>query len=580
MIRAAIFAAALALPAAAQVKNPDTFTYLAISDADSMDPHWAYDAASHMVYLNLYETLFAYEGASTQKLIPRAAEKVPSRANGLLSPDGRTYRIPIRKGMLFEDGARLTPEDARYSLLRFLLTDRDAGPSAILLEPLLGVHSTRDSRGRLREGLFRDAVKAVSVEGDSLVLRLPKPFAPLLSILAQWAPVVPKAWAIKNGDWDGREEGWPMHNNPRKEDTAFFQKANGSGPFSLERWDRKNKEIILRRNERYWRGPARLKRVVIKALSEFGTRRLMLQAGDADSIVADRQFFNQLKGLKGVALTDGLPAVEMDPVAYFTFRADPSANPFIGSGKLDGEGIPPDFFSDKDARKAFACSFDYAGYIRDVHRGRGTQASGCIPKSLPGHDPAPPAYSFDLGKAAEHLRKAWGGKAWEKGFRLTLTYNSGNTARETLCRILKRNIESLNERFKVEVRPLEWPSLLDAYQASKLPVFVIGWQADFPDPHNFAMAMMHSQGDYPKTQRYSNPEADRLIDQAAAETDAGKRRALYLKLQAIEQEDVPHLLILETVRYRTQRSWVKGWTFNPVFPDAPYGSYFYPLYKE
>ncbi|MEK7656240.1 MAG: ABC transporter substrate-binding protein, partial [Elusimicrobiota bacterium] len=548
----ALLAAALALPAAGEVKNPDTFTYLAIGDADSLDPHWAYDAASHMAYLNIYETLFAYEGASTAKLLARAAEKVPSKANGLLSPDGKTYRIPIRKGMRFQDGTLLTPEDARYSLLRFLLIDRDAGPAANLLEPLLGLHSTRDAQGRVREGLFRDAAKAVSVEGDRLVLRLPKPFAPLLSILAQWAPIVSKAWAVKNGDWDGREETWVRHNNPRKEDTAFYQKTNGSGPFALERWDRKNKELILRRYEGYWRGPARLKRVVIKGVNEFGTRRLMLQAGDADSIVADRQFLNQLKGLEGVSLIDGLPTVEMDPVAYFTFRANPSGNPFIGSGRLDGSGIPPDFFSDKDARKAFAYAFDYAGYIRDVHRGRWTQASGCIPNTLIGHDPAPPAYTLDLGKAAGHLHKAWGGKAWEKGFKLTLAYNSGNTARETLCQILKRNIEGLNERFRIEVRPLEWPSLLDAYQASKLPLFVIGWQADFPDPHNFAMAMMHSQGDYPRTQRYSNPEADRLIEAAVAETDAAKRRALYLKLQAIERDDVPHILILETERYRTQ----------------------------
>jgi len=34
------------------------------------------------------------------------------------------------------------------------------------------------------------------------------------------------------------------------------------------------------------------------------------------------------------------------------------------------------------------------------------------------------------------------------------------------------------------------------------------------------------------------------------------------------------------VRFRTQRDWVKGWVPNPIYADAPYGSYFYPMWKE
>ena len=47
-----------------------------------------------------------------------------------------------------------------------------------------------------------------------------------------------------------------------------------------------------------------------------------------------------------------------------------------------------------------------------------------------------------------------------------------------------------------------------------------------------------------------------------------------------QADDVPHLVLIDTTRYRTQRSWVKGWYHNPIFPDSPYGSYFYPIYKE
>ena len=51
------------------------------------------------------------------------------------------------------------------------------------------------------------------------------------------------------------------------------------------------------------------------------------------------------------------------------------------------------------------------------------------------------------------------------------------------------------------------------------------------------------------------------------------------QLQDLAFEEVPQLYILDAVRYRTQRDWVKGWFHNPIFPDSPYGSYFYPMYK-
>ncbi len=566
-------------PARAQVKNPDTFTYLAIGDFDSLDPAWAYDSASHGVMLNVNEYLVAFVGASTEKLEGRVAEKVPTRANGLLSPDGKTYTFPIRKGVKFHDGTLLTPEDVRYSIMRFLLFDRDAGPSALLMQPLLGYPSTRDEKGVLNPNAFKDAARAVSVKGNDVILKLPVPYAPLLGILATWAPTVSRQWAAKNGDWDGTEATWAKFNNPSKQNSPFFLKENGAGPFKVERWDQKTMQVVLARHDAYWRGPAKLKRVIIKGVNEFQTRKLMLQAGDADQIYADWPHYNQLQTIPGVKIISDLPMIEMNPVAFFTFQVNPTANTFIGSGKLDGEGIPPDFFSDKDIRKAFAYAFDYKGIIKDVYRGKGTQATGAIPKVLAGHNPKQKTYTLDLAKAKEYFQKAYGGKVWEKGFTFTLTHNSGNIPRETICQIIKRSVESLNPKFKIDVRPVEWPTFLDNYRSSKLPIFVMGWGADFPDAHTFAFPLLHSRGDYPTTQHYKNAEADKLIDLAMTETDAAKRKALYVRLQEIEYEDVPHLVILDTVRYRTQRDWVQGWVHNPIFADSPYASDYYPMWK-
>ena len=566
--------------AAIQVKNPHAYPYLTISDADSLDPAYSYDTASHMIIANIYETLFQFDKASTEKLIPLAAAQVPSIENALISPDGRTYTIPIRKGVKFHDGTPMTVEDAKWSLLRFLLLDRAAGPSSLLLEPLLGYPSTRGDDGKILPNVWADANKAVSTQGDKLIVRLPRPYAPILTILASWAPVLSKSWAVKNGDWDGTEATWQKYNNPSKETSPFFERANGTGPFKLDRWDRKTKEFILARNDQYWRAPAKLKNIVIKGVNEFGTRKLMLQAGDADAIYADRPLLTQLLNIPGVKIIDDLPTLEMNPVVFFTYKINAVGNSFLGSGKLDGNGIPADFFSDKDVRKAFAYSFDYKGFIADVMRGKGTQATGAIPKSLPGHNPNGKKYSLDKKKAEEHFRKAYGGKLWDQGFKFTMAFNSGNLPRQTVCQILKRNIEGLNPKFKIDVRAVEWPTFLDNYKSSKLPIFVMGWNADYPDPHNFAFPLLHSKGDYPTTQKFKSPEFDRLVEEGNAETNIAKRKVIYAKLQDLAFEEAPQLYIIDAVRYRTQRDWVKGWFHNPIFPDSPYGGYFYSLSKE
>ncbi len=562
------------------IKNPDTLTYVTISDLDSLDPVWSYDSASRLVILNVYEYLVEYNGSSTEELVPFIATQVPSKSNGLISPDSLTYTFPIRQGVNFQDGTPLTPEDVKYSLMRFILQDRAGGPSPLLLEPILGYVTTRDESGQLLEKAFRDANQRIQVEGNNVVIHIPKPYAPLLAILANWAPVLSKQWAIENGDWDGTDSTWKEYNNPQKESSYFFEHMNGTGPFMLERWDKKNKEIILVRNDNYWQAPARLKRVIIKGVNEFATRRLMLSAGDADIISAERSQLTQLRGLPGIDIIDDLPSIEMNPTVFFTFRVNPVGNPHIGSGKLDGEGIPPDFFSDLDVRKGFAYALDREIYIRDVYQGKGTPATGCIPKVLPGADAEAPRYIYDLKKAEEHFKKARGGEVWENGFHFNLTYNEGNIGRQTLCQILKVNVEKLNPKFKIDIRPVQWSTYLDASQKKMLPMYTVGWAADYPDAHNFVFPMLHSLGNYPDQQGYKNPEVDRLIEQAISETDTEIRKELYSTILALAYEDVPHLVILDTVDLMVKRSWLKGWYYNAVTSDSSGVGDFYPIYKD
>ncbi len=561
--------------AAEPVKNPDTFTNLEIGEVSSLDPAFPYDASSQSVIQNVYETLIAFKGSSLSEFEPRIAERVPSFKNKLISPDGRQYRFTIGKGVKFHDGSEVTPEDARYSLLRFMICDRAGGPSALLLEPIAGVASTRNSSGTITLD-FAALEKAVRVEGNDLVILLPRPFGPFLSIMARWSYVIPKEWARAHGEWDGTAETWKTFNDPPKEKSYLYQNMNGAGPFKLVRWDKTARYVLLDRHNEYFRGPAKLKHVLVKAVPELNTRKLMLQAGDADLIETPRPYAAQLLGIAGVAVLDGLRRLQTDPALFFTVKINPTANPDIGSGKLDGEGIPPDFFNDVEVRRGFSYAFDYEAILRDTFKGTAARALGPIPPSVLGYDANQQGYSHDLKRAEEHLRRARGGEVWAKGFRFTLTYNTGSENREAAAQILKKNIEKLNLKFRVDLRGVDWASFLDKAQRRLMPLFARGWLADYPDAHNFIYAFYHSAGRYPSAQGYSNAELDSWIEQAAVEPSPAKRVELYKRILAKGFAEAPVIFTVHPTGVYGLRTWVKGFVDNPV----NLGIYYYPISKR
>ncbi len=57
----------------------------------------------------------------------------------------------------------------------------------------------------------------------------------------------------------------------------------GTGPYMLKSWDT-NQQIVMERWDEYWRALAPIQYVIIKKATDYGTRLMMMQAGDADGI--------------------------------------------------------------------------------------------------------------------------------------------------------------------------------------------------------------------------------------------------------------------------------------------------------
>jgi len=541
-----------------EIKNPDTFIYATIGDTDSLDPAYAYDSASNEKIQAIYETLLFFDGESTTEFVPVLATEWD------ISADGKTYRFKIPEGVKFHNGNDLTPEDVEYSFERGMVQDYGAGPQWMIFEPLFGTdtHSSRTADGLMP---LEDITSKVEVEGDWVQFNLVAPYEPFLQILAgSWGSIVDKEWCIANGDWDGTQASYEKLNDPASGDSPLQSIANGTGPFELERWDA-GVETSLVRNDNYWGEPANFERVIIKVVDEWTTRKLMLEAGDADSVYVPRAYIEELEGVEGLLVYKDLPTLQVD--AFFFQFAISEESTFVGSGQLDGEGIPLDFFTDINVRKGFNYAFDMETFLKDALMDEAQQVGSSICEGLSYYDPDAPKYAMDLDKAAEYLEKAWGGEVWEKGFTFTLAYNAGNLTRRTACEILQATLFSITEKFTVLIQVMQWPTLLRGMYSQLLPMFQIGWIADYPDAHNFVFPFMHSAGTFSGWQNYSNPEVDALIADGISAATAAERESIYRELDQLCYDEVPGIMLQQPLGRRYFRDWVKGWYFNPVLPS-------------
>lgn len=545
----------------AEVKNPDTFVFASYGTLQTMDPSIGYDVVSRQRISNVYETLVFFDGSSTDKFIPLIATEVPTIENRGISADGKTYTFTIRKGVKFHEGGELTPEDVVYSFKRNMLVDRDGGPVWMLLEAFTGQGSTRDADGKIIPGIFEKIDKCVEAKGEQVIFHLPKPYPPLMGILTYSCCVVmDKEWCVSNGCWDGDMKNAAKYNNPSPGHEPLQKIANGTGAYKMKSWE-PSKQFVFERFDEYWGGKPKLKTAIFKYVKEWSTRKLMLQNGDADSVLLDETYIPEVQAMKGLTLYKS-PQLSIT-CACFCQKVDPTGNPNIGSGKLDGQGIPPDFFSDINVRKAFLHAFDREMYKTDVFNDLVIMPTSPNIQGLPYHKDVP-VYPFDLKKSEECMKKAWNGEVWKKGFKMILTHNTGNEPREAASHMLAENIMSLNPKFRIEIRNVDWKDYLVKYRSYMYPIFLIGWGADYADPHNFLYTFMHSQGVYGRYMAYKNEESDKLCDAGIATAVPAEREKIYSRLQHIWYEDAVAIPLYQQIAVCPFRDYVKGYVPNPM----------------
>lgn len=570
-----------------------------ITSIDPSFPNWSSNA--NTVFYAVYENLIRFTKGSIDTFEPMLATVVPTRDNGLIvdAPNGNVLiTFPIRAGVKFQDGQVLTAADVKYSFLRKLTLEGPGGEDAGILAALTGYQSLDDWAKALEPGIsgfedasdstvaamFKTLEDSITTSGMSVTFHLTQPTGLFLQWLVYGQPsgvIINKVWTIQHGGWPETADTWRKYYNPQEQDTALYSIANGTGPFMVQDWNITNQVMVLARFDGYWGGPAKIKIVRLKYVPEWSTRKLMLETGDADFAYVPPQFMPQAAAIPGVTVAPPTPS---GVIRVLFFQWPISGTRFTGSGKLDGKGIPADFFGDINVRKGFEYAFDWKTFITQVLGGNAFQIQGPLSTMLPGNSPNNPVYHYDPAKATEFFKKAFNGDVWTNGFTFTAIYNSGNTLAQSALELLRADLRKINPKFNFQIQASTWNEFIPLRTSGQTPLFYSGWGLAMGDAYDTLNAYLASDGYFnpyiPGLAALCKQYADPLLHKALTTFDSTARAALYKQLLDFTYNYATHIYLVEDAVQMVYRSNVKGWYFQPAAPgiNMP-GIDFYSLYK-
>jgi peptide/nickel transport system substrate-binding protein len=322
----------------------------------------------------------------------------------------------------------------------------------------------------------------------------------------------------------------------------------GSGQFTLKKW-KPSEILLLDRNEKYWGEKAKLKRVIIRHITESATQRLLLEKGDID--IARNLQPDDIKGLAG----NNDIKIEKKAKGAVYYLGLNQKNKYLK--------IP-------QVRQAFKYLIDYKGMVSTILDGRATIHQSFLPKGFLGALEETP-FSLNVAKAKALLKEA----GLEGGFSVTMdTRNNEPTTSMGLA--IQASLAYAG--IKLEIIPGEGKQTLTKYRARNHDIYIGRWGPDYMDPHTnadtFARNPDNSDNAKSKPLAWRNawaiPEMTKKADAAVLESDGAKRAEMYLALQREHQQVSPFVIMFQDIEILGRRSNVNGFILGPSFDSNFY----------
>ncbi|MFJ3383698.1 MULTISPECIES: ABC transporter substrate-binding protein [unclassified Curtobacterium] len=443
-------------------------------------------------------TAWDVEPGKTAKVVPDLATNTGDSSDG-----GKTWTYHLKKGLKFQDGTAITTKDIKWGIERSFAPTLTGG---------LSYHKSLLVGGDTYKGPFDGkSLDSIETPDDStIVFKLNAAYGdwPWLVSMPAFAPVP---------DGDGTDTG------------AYDAKPVASGPYQVQS-NQQGSQITLVRNKSWsaktdsvrTAGPSK---VVFKESQDPSTVTQTLIADNGDA-----------KNSFGATY---LGAAELNQV-----RSNPSAQDRLATSKagpIQYMAINTQKGSLKDlkVRQALQYAVDKKSYrIAAGGALAGTYASTLITPGIAGrqdYDLYETKATGDVAKAKSLLQEAGA-----TDLKLTLlTPNDPSSLAESQA--LQSGLRRAG--ITVTLKPEDSDSFYtDATNGSDYDLALFGWQPDFPSANANIQPLYDSSqigdGGYNVSQ-YSNPDVDKLIDEATGTVDQDAAQKLWAQADKKIMEDAP-----------------------------------------
>ncbi len=453
---------------------------------------------THEVSWNVYDRLITHgrnqlpDGTWTYdytKFEPELAESWE------LAPDGESVTFKLRPDATFHDGTPVTAKDVKWSFDRAVAV---GGFPAIQMGA--SEMTSPDQFVVVDDHTFRVDFP----RPNKLILpNLAVPIAKVInSELAKSHATAEDPWAL---DWVGKNDA-------------------GSGAYMVESW-KPGSEIVFKRFDDWKSGPQPyFTRIVSRQIPSIGTRRALLEKGDADL-----SFNLPPKDFSELAETGELTVVGT-PVDAELLYIDMNVT------------IPP--FDNPKVRQAIAYAIPYEDILGTALYGRGNAMFGGPGDPTTTDWPQPSPYKTDLDKAKALLAEA----GFPDGFKTTLTYDASTaTTREPIALLVQDSLRKIGVEVEIEKVPgADWYTRLNQ---KSMPMLIMSFKAwlNYPD-YYFYWTYDGVNNSVFNAMNYVNPEMDELIAAARFESDPAKYAEAVKGFIKIAFDDVPRIPLVQDYR--------------------------------
>ncbi len=495
-----------------------------LADPQSLNPVVLQDATGREFSLHVFERLMWAAGRESYDLVPWIAESFPEE-----TPDHLNYTYKLKKNVTFSTGKPLTGRDVVFTFKAMMNPLVDAAQSRQAIDMLKNVELVGGDEYTVKFTLSRPFFKAVYALSDFQIMSKDAADPEGLTDKYTFAECKDVATAQKNPDM--------------KKFADFFnsQEANrdpkyliGSGPYIFEKWDT-GQWVYFKRNHNYWNktaihGMAYPEKLIIKVIQDQSAATVAAKNKEIDImyVVKPMDFVKELD----------------KPEQYSMKKADPFEPQFV----YIGYNMNNVFFNDLKVRWAMAYLVDRKLIIEKIQYGLAVPISSPVYfGDVKNFNPDLPLIEFNPDKAKELLSEAgWkdsdGDGILDKmingkkvDFKFTYLLNTNESRKQTIL-VVADALKKVG--IIAEIQTLEWSVFLDKIKKHEFDALMGAWVlSDYPPDQYQLFHSSQSKNDGSNYGSYSNPIADKLMEEYRSEFDENKRIEITKKLQKVLYDD-------------------------------------------